>query len=349
MNIYASIALLFLSFSHGFSQVSNTGDIKNKILTLEQLFYKGEWAYDVNSTGLCHEILDRFSLAASQFILCANEHAKPISMCKDCFPYYINLTTSYKDLKTHKENKMSCMDILTSQDRLEIVQETYQYIAGKKPPKGIIASTGKQGLWSKGNCESCYSSPFRADSVLSAVTVDFFSRHTIVKDCFKKFPYQEDIPRNSSQACQVCQPFYQNLSDFYEEYVLDDEAPFICDVCIDIVDAMNLTQRQWGEKYNCGRKVEHHIPLLVMVSCVLCTPLFFYSLVRLAETSAEERVISQRNITNFLDNNLRRLSFNRRSRVSRSSRHVSREQFNQPQGLYQSTEPQNNLSVPSSD
>ena len=28
---------------------------------------------------------------------------------------------------------------------------------------------------------------------------------------------------------------FQNLSDFYEEYVLDDEAPFICDVCIDIV------------------------------------------------------------------------------------------------------------------
>ena len=45
---------------------------------------------------------------------------------------------------------------------------------------------------------------------------------------------------------------------------------------------MNMTQRQWGEKYNCGRKVEHHVPLLVMVSIVLCIPIVFYTLVRLA-------------------------------------------------------------------
>jgi hypothetical protein len=229
---------------------------------------------------------------------------------------------------------------------MDIIEETYRYIAGKKIENGIVSSQ-QQGLWHKGNCESCYSTPFDKNSVLSATTVDFFARHVIVNNCFNKFPYRENIPRNSSKACQVCLPYYQNLSDFYEEYVGEKDAPYICDACIDIVDAMKMTQRQWGEKYNCGRKLVHHIPMLVMVSFVLCIPIVFYTLVRLAESSAEERVISQRNITNFLGNNIRRLSFNRRSRVSRSSRNVSREQFSQ--GYGGTDNPAQTLAVPNSE
>lgn len=343
-SIVVIVCLCWLKNGEASQLLSTSVDIERNLFELEQLLYKEEWAYDVNGTGPCRKILDSFSIASSQFILCANVNAKPISMCRACFPSFINVTQAYQDLKTSSESGLSCMQILTSQDRLEIIEETYEYIAGKKSTKGI-SNSKLQGLWNKGNCGSCFSTPFDKNSVLSATTVDFFARHAIVNQCFQKFPYKENIPRNSSAACQVCQPLYQNLSEFYAEYIVAmEEASYICEACIDIVDAMNMTQRQWGEKYNCGRKVEHHTPLLVMVAIVLCTPLIFYPLVRLAETSAREHVISQRNITNFLDNNLRRLSFNRRNRFSRTSRHVSRDQ-NGP-GL---SEIQNTLTVPNPD
>jgi hypothetical protein len=342
MNLYLTIWFIASCWVPSGEATLRAVDIERNLFELDQLLFK-EWAYDVNGTGPCHEIMDTFSIAASQFILCANAHAKPISMCRECFPFYMNVTQSYEDMKTHSESGVSCIKILTSQDRLEIIEETYEYIAGKKSTQGTV-NNDQKGLWHKGNCESCFSTPFDKNSVLSATTVDFFARHAIVNQCFQKFPYKENIPRNSSKACQVCQHYYQNLSEFYLEFILEKEAPFIDDACIDIVDAMNMTQRQWGEKYNCGRMVEHHVPLLVMVAVVLCMPIVFYSLVRLAETSAEERVISQRNITNFLGSNIRRLSFNRRSRVSRSSRHFSRDQFTQG-----NSDHPNILTVPSPD
>jgi len=342
--IFVCLGWLQNGVQGGSQLLSTSVDIERNLFELEKLLYK-EWAYDVNETGPCHQILDTFSIASSQFILCANANAKPISMCRACVHSYINVTQAYEDLKITSESGVSCMEVLTNQDRLEILEETYEYIAGKKSTKGI-SNSNLQGLWNKGNCGSCFSTPFDKNSVLSAITVDFFARHDIVNQCFKKFPYEENVPRNKSAACQVCQPFYQNLSEFYVEYIIDvEEESYICEACIDIVDAMNMTQRQWGQKYNCGRKVEHHTPLLVMVAIVLCTPLLFYPLVRLAETSAQEHVISQRNITNFLDNNLRRLSFNRRNRFSRTSRHGSQEQYRP----VVSGGSQNVLTVPSED
>jgi hypothetical protein len=320
MKFYLLLLIAFGLPSGLFTKL-RTVDIERNIFELEKLLYK-DWAFDFkNEDGVCHQILNEFSSAASQFIFCANAFAKPISMCQNCFSHYVNVTNSYQALSDHSESGTSCMDILTSQDRIDIIKETYQFIAATKTRRddGI-----DQGMWDKGNCNLCYSQPFSKDSVLSAKTVDFFARHSLVESCFQKFPYQEGIGRNESKACQECQPYYQNLSEFYTDYILQNEITCINHICIDIADAMNMTQRQWGEKYNCGRMVQRHVPLLVMVVCVLCTPIVFYTLVRLAETSAEERVISQRNITNFLD--IRRLSFNRRSRFSRTSRQVSREQ-----------------------
>ena len=49
-----------------------------------------------------------------------------------------------------------------------------------------------------------------------------------------------------------------------------------------------MTQRIWGEKYNCGPKPRTHWTLLTLVCIVLCTPAFFYPVVRFTGKTERE-------------------------------------------------------------
>lgn len=285
---------------------SRAVDIERNLYEIDKLIKAGV------SNMSCQELLEDFSSSSSKFVMCANIHAKPISMCRNCKGDIIEMKIAYGALSNNTESGLLCKDILTSQDRVEIIQETYHYIADDST-----------GLWSKGHCTKCYTEPFDKDSMLSQETTGFFQRHSAVADCFEKHPFQETQgPRNSSAACHECQVYYQELSEYFKN-ILGERAPFTDNICFDILDAMNMTQRTWGEKYNCGRTAQHkdHIILIVAIIIVLLLPVVFYPVVRLTETSASERVISQRHITEFLEDNLRRLSFNRRSRFSRADRH----------------------------
>jgi len=284
---------------------------------LERSLYNLEKVIELSPQGKCQDILNEFATQTSQFIFCANKNAKPIRMCRECGSYFIDLTSNYQAFSNNSESGHRCKDILTSQDSVEIIEETYNYIAAVQSSRGTNGLF--KGLWNKGNCNSCYTQPFSHDSTLNKATTEFFQRERQVRKCFNQYPDEKDSPRNSSSACEACLADYQNLSSFYREHILGKSAPFTDNVCFDILDAMNMTQRQWGENFNCGRKLEHHIILLVAVVIIGSLPLIFYPTVRVLGTSAEERVISQRHIADFFDQNLRRLSFNR-SRFSRSSR-----------------------------
>merc|ERR1719312_2326415 len=74
-----------------------------------------------------------------------------------------------------------------------------------------------------------------------------------------------------------------------------------------------MTQRMWGEKFNCGRAHQWHVFLIIAIVCVLSLPVIFYPAVRCTESSARLRVIAPRDIHNFLEESRRRLSFNRRT------------------------------------
>ncbi|XP_023334650.1 osteopetrosis-associated transmembrane protein 1 isoform X2 [Eurytemora carolleeae] len=288
-------------------------DIEGNLYELDYLLK------NMNPNGTCQNLLNKFSKSSSMFVLCANTYAKPISMCRQCAPYVLDLTEIYQMLSntSEEESGVLCKDILTAQDRVEIIQETYEYIAAEP-----TRSNPTQGLWFKGHCNSCYTMPLSHNSNHSKETKEFFDRHSIVQSCFAQYPYAEgNSERNTSEACLECQYVYQNLSDYYKFNILDQDAPFTDSVCFDILDAINMTQRIWGEKYNCGPKPRTHWTLLTLVCIVLCTPAFFYPVVRFTESSAEERVISQRHITDFFDQNLRRLAFNR-SRFSRSTQNT---------------------------
>ena len=122
----------------------------------------------------CSQLLDTFSESSSNFTRwndqrgwpaftthslgrCANQYAQPIFMCRKCLDYYLTVIEIYDALR-HRwvkslsyggrgissifvlfsaEAEVSCKDLLTSRDKVEIIKATFAYIAGN------------EGLWNR--------------------------------------------------------------------------------------------------------------------------------------------------------------------------------------------------------
>jgi len=239
----------------------------------------------------CKVLLEKFSNSSSQFTRCANQYAKPIFMCRNCVNDFIDVRTYYYALEHSQSEGINCKDLLTSQDKVEIIRATFDYIVSPK------------GLWAKGFCSSCYTSPLNHTSKLTDNTETFFALFRSVTDCFSAHPGNNRTGEEKSEACTECSNDYNNLYQFYKEYYLRDQFPYLDGICFDILDAMNTTQHKWGTgHYHCGRKLRGSLPLILAILVVLLTPIAFYLLVRWGPGTrrAQERVLVQRHISNFI-------------------------------------------------
>jgi len=230
----------------------------------------------------CSQLLDTFSESSSNFTRCANQYAKPIFMCRNCLDDYLTVIEVYDALEHSAEEEVSCKDLLTSRDKVEIIKATFAYIAGN------------DGLWNRASCNSCYTKPVNHTSSLTKTTVEFFALFTSTQACFSAHPNQS-LTQNKSDACTECQGDYEALSDFYREKVFS-QFPLLSGICFDVLDAMNATQREWGsERYQCGRRMGDNTPLLAAVFCILLCPVVFYLTARFSQEAAGERTVVQRN------------------------------------------------------
>jgi len=239
----------------------------------------------------CKVLLEKFSNSSSEFTRCANQYAKPIFMCRNCVHDFIDVRTYYYALEHAQSEGINCKDLLTSQDKVEIIKATYNYIVSDR------------GLWAKGFCSSCYTSPLNHTSKLTNNTLTFFALFRSVSDCFEAHPDNNRTATEKSEACTKCSIDYSNLLKFYKENFLRDQFPYLDGICFDILDAMNSTQHKWGTgHYHCGRQLTGNVPLILAVLVVLVTPVAFYVLVRWGPGThrAQERVITQRHIRNFI-------------------------------------------------
>lgn len=239
----------------------------------------------------CKVVLEKFSNSSSKFTKCATEYAKPIYMCRNCVHDFINVRTYYYALEHAQSEGINCKDLLTSQDKVEIIKATFEY---------IVAGTG---LWAKGFCSSCYTSPLNHTSKLTENTMAFFALYRTVSDCFEANPDNNRTATKKSEACTQCAIDYNNLLTFYKQYFLRDQFPYLDGICFDILDAMNSTQHKWGTgHYHCGRQLRGNLPLIGALLIVLMTPVAFYVLVRFGPGTrrAQERVLVQRHISNFI-------------------------------------------------
>ena len=238
----------------------------------------------------CKVVLEKFSNSSSSFTRCATEYAKPIYMCRNCVHDFINVRTYYYALEHSQSEGINCKDLLTSQDKVEIIKATFDY---------IVSDTG---LWAKGFCSSCYTSPLNHTSNMTKNTQTFFALYRTVSDCFEANPDNNRTDTRKSEACTECLTDYNKLLTFYKQNYLRDQFPYLDGICFDILDAMNTTQHKWGTgHYHCGRKLKGSFPLLVALLLVLLTPIAFYLFVRFGPGTrrAQERVITQRHISNI--------------------------------------------------
>jgi len=238
----------------------------------------------------CQKLLERFSNSSAQFTRCANQYAKPIFMCRNCVHDFVAVRTYYYSLEHSHSEGINCKDLLTSHDRVEIIQATYDYIVSKP-----------DGLWERGYCSSCYTSPLNHTSNLTADAQTFFELFQNVNDCFQAHPNPNasSATVRRSEACTECASDYFSLLGFYKERFLARQFPYLNGICFDILDAMNTTQHRWGTgRYHCGRHLQGSAPLLLAVCLVLLSPPAFYVGVRWGPGSrtSHERIVSQHHI-----------------------------------------------------
>ena len=251
---------------------------------------EAEWPGSKNET-MCKLLLEKFSESSSNFTLCANQFARPIHMCRECKDDFINVRKYYNALLHSKQDDINCKDIMTSQDKVEVIQETYEFIAGR------------DGLWSRGHCSLCYTAPLTKDSLLTNDTLAYFALFRSVQDCFDSHP-NNSMPNSTtkSEACSECAIDYYNLLKFYKDNFVGKSGQ-VDGVCFDILDAMNSTQHWWGTGYyHCGRTIRGSAPLISAVVLVLGTLPTFYLMLRFAPgtRTARERVITQTTIEEII-------------------------------------------------
>jgi len=276
--------LFFIFVKQGSSAVSETN--------LGRLpAYLSEELSSVPLSDQCKVLLEKFSNSSSKFTRCANQYAKPIFMCRNCVHDFIDVRTYYYALEHSQSEGINCKDLLTSQDKVEIIKATYDYIVGE------------EGLWRKGYCSSCYTKPLNHTTKLTDNAVTFFAYFKTVKNCFEAHPDTNTTQTEKSVACTACANDYYALTKFYKENFLHDQVPYVEGICFDILDAINSTQHRWGTgQFHCGRQLKGNLPLILAIVVVLLTPVAFYLLTRYGPGAhrAQERVLTQRHMHNIL-------------------------------------------------
>jgi len=235
----------------------------------------------------CTVLLEKFSNASARFTHCANKFAKPISMCLNCKEDYLNVTEFFKKLSQTNQDGVICKNILTSVDRVEIIEATIKFIA-----------CPTTGLWARASCNNCYNLPLNVSSTINHRAKQFFDIRQNVTQCFSKHPVNFTGMR--SEACDECWPVYKSLSEFFKWNIQHRSDSSITGICFDVIDAMNITQRVWGKDYRCIRNQQTNPILITAVSLILCTPIAFYVLVRICATGTRERVVAAPNIADLL-------------------------------------------------
>ena len=241
---------------------------------------------------MCEVLLNKFSDSASEFTECANHFSRPIKMCRACKESSLDVEKFFSALEHSEQRGINCRDLLTGQDKVEVIQETHAFIAGKG------------GLWDKGYCSECYTKPLQRNSSLTENALTFFALFKSAQDCFETYPNNTNSYGNKSEACSSCYNDYNDLLDFYREtYFSKGDDYQQTGICFDILDSMNSTQLQWGSGYyKCGRTIAGSVPLISSILVVITTPFILYLGVRFGPgaTRARERVIRQNTIREII-------------------------------------------------
>lgn len=222
------------------------------------LFYPGSETNSDSCNVSTH--LQKFSNASANFILCSSTTAKPVTFCENCSSQYQGVLAVVKQI----ENDTDCRDKILNSDILQIVKKTQKFV---------------EDLWNDGNCENCFN-PHQTSQKgspkyeFSNKTKQFLELYGKTEECFQNHSSSEIQDHDGyflekSQVCYECNGTYHDLNKLYEHMGSSE------DICIDIVEMMNMTRRHWNE-YNCTIHQTNYTAVVSISIMCCCLPVVFY-------------------------------------------------------------------------
>ncbi|XP_007423414.1 osteopetrosis-associated transmembrane protein 1 [Python bivittatus] len=209
----------------------------------------------------CKELLSAFANSSMRFTGCLIRSARPVTLCQNCYHQFQEVMQQLKNIEnTTKSNH--CVKSLLMSDRLQMV---------------ALLSKFFNETWIKANCANCLKDN---NEGLSAGTVTFLALYNESMACFKQNLQEgNQLPSNYSGVCKNCNATYKNLSSHFSEMQRQgqhEESGEQFHLCIDVEDAMNITQRLWSTTFNCSVPCTDTVPVIAVSLFIFFLPLVFY-------------------------------------------------------------------------
>jgi len=190
-----------------------------------------------------------------------------------CFEAYQNVTKVSDALAhdTTSYNGSTCQDQLLSSDKQAVIFQFMQEATQ---------------VWSGSQCDKCFDTP-PSDTTdppkISNATTNFFHMNSLVFNCFS---LQE---QQGGPVCQTCKPFYRSLNSFYSSLGATSS-----DICMDIVESMNVTRQAWSSTFNCLVQYEDTWSVAFTIACIGLLPVLLYAGTAILENKFQNEVLKRK-------------------------------------------------------
>ncbi|CAG0898289.1 unnamed protein product [Darwinula stevensoni] len=242
----------------------------------------------------CEDLLKYFSHAVSEFTHCAVRFARPIHLCEKCVQQYLNVSQAHHAIIMEQDENSGegCISELLNADRIQIVETSFQFT---------------MNLWEKAACDNCFEKYGNGTLTtdLNNVTKSFMAQYKKMLACLQN---QTEVlgvhgigpdtwsGKTRNVTCDRCQDSYRALNYIYADVLGDIDADHIC---MDIVDAMNMTRMVWSQNLKCTqRNVTAEAPFIV-VTCMCILPPLFYLLAWCLPQHQRGPIIRQKRWTTY--------------------------------------------------
>ncbi|XP_070589410.1 osteopetrosis-associated transmembrane protein 1 [Erythrolamprus reginae] len=209
----------------------------------------------------CKELLNAFANSSVRLASCLIQSARPVTLCQNCYHQFGEVLQQFSNIEnTTKSNR--CAQSLLMSDRLQMV---------------VLVNKFFNDTWIKANCANCLK---KDNEGLSDDTVKFLTLYNESMACFKQNLQEGNLlSTNYSVVCKNCNGTYKNLSSHYSTMQKNgkhEESGEQFHLCIDIEDAMNITQRLWSTTFNCTVPCTDTVPVIAVSLFIFFLPLVFY-------------------------------------------------------------------------
>ncbi|XP_016149023.1 osteopetrosis-associated transmembrane protein 1-like isoform X2 [Sinocyclocheilus grahami] len=203
---------------------------------------------DLEMNEYCIELLRIYRQRYVTYANCLVTYARPVRVCQNCYTGFNSLEDIYKNISSDQPGpgNVSCHDSLMRSDRLMLLYALFSKL---------------DEIWTSAECKQCLTEDQEA---LSNDTVFFMATLNQSLSCFEQYQ------KNHTELCKDCKASYKRLKELYGR--MDKNQT----LCIDLEDAMNITQQLWSKNFSCLLPREETVPVIAVSSFMLFLPIIFY-------------------------------------------------------------------------